>query len=186
MEETDKKTFLYNTLFYDRHGFFYEECKGYAKIIVPIGTIILAIMFTLTNLVYWEFLSSLLNIVTGTSIFFWIYIALLIVLLDFEAENYNISIIWGVTLITLGIAAIYFSDKYRDHYSFECKTYLVDRENGYYHIDYDNKCEYINNTYTLIRKKGYEIEETNYRFCPWCKEWLEEDMGDDSDKYCRR
>jgi len=173
----------------------YEDFKSYAKVIVPIGTIILVILLVLSLFVHWGFVSSLLNLVTGTSLLFIAYIGVIILLLDVEVEveepessyyweepvktpkplSYKLTIVWGVILILLGVLAIYYSNKYRKHYAFECNTFLVDEKAGIYHIDYDNDCEYAANADNLIRMKGYEIEEnTTCTFCEWCEEWVED------------
>jgi len=170
-----KKSFLSNLL--GRNT--YDTFKDYAKIIVPIGTCILAILFTLTFFVHWNIVSSLLSLVTGTSLLFIAYIGVIILLLDFEVDveepersyyweepvkvksrkEYKLTIAWGILLIMLGVTAIYFSNKYRKHYSFECSTFLVDEKAGIYHLDYDNDCEFATESDNLIRMKGYEIEE---------------------------
>ena len=199
-----KKSFLSNLL--GRNT--YDTFKGYAKIIVPIGTGILAILFTLTFFVHWKFISSLLNLVTGTSLLFIAYIGVIILLLDFEVDveepersyyweepvkvkssrEYKFTIVWGVLLMILGVAAIFFSNNYRKHYSFECSTFLVDENTGIYHLDYDNDCEYAADADNLTRMKGYEIEsETSCTLCEWCEEWAEDAEAEyESNRYYRR
>ena len=171
----------------------YDTLKSNAKIIVAIGTCTLVIVFTLTYFIQWKFVGTILNLVTGTSLLFVVYIAALIILLDFEIEiddyykmndltyahksnKYRLTIIWGIILIALGIAAIYFSQKYKKHYAFQCTTYWVDIQNNIYHLDWDNDCEDAESSQNdLIEMKGVEIErETTYTLCEYCKEWSED------------
>lgn len=196
-----KQSFLSNLL--GRNN--YNEFKDYAKIIIAIGTCILAIVLPLTLFLHWSFISSLLNWFTGTSLTFIAYIASLILVLDIEVDveedesyscqepekkpkpiSYKLTIAWGVILIALGIAAIYFSNRYRMHYAFECDTFLVDHQHQMYHLDCNNRCEIAIETDGLEKMKGYEIE-ASYTICDWCKEWAEDAESEyESDRYFRR
>ena len=51
--------------------------------------------------------------------------------------KYKLTIVWGVILLALGIVAIYYSNRYRNRYAFECETFLVDEKAGIYHLDWD-------------------------------------------------
>lgn len=181
----------------------YAGLKSWAKIIVPTGTVILAVLFLLSKFVYWKIISSLLSLVTGTSLLFIVYIAALIVVLDIEADveepeyygcgeapkptAYKMTIVWGVILIVLGIAATYFSNKYRKHYAFECSTVLVDHTAGIYHLDYDNDCEVAAEAENLEKMKGYELKETNYTLCEWCQDWADDAEAEyESNRYYRK
>lgn len=179
----------------------YEDYRGYAKTYIPIATIILVLLLVLSQFVHWGIVCWLLNLALGTSLVFIVYILGLILLLDFEVDvemeedwngrlslpkikpfNFKITIIWTYTLLILGIAAIYFSNKYRKNYAFECKTFLVDEE-GIYHLE-DNDDENIEYT---TKKKGYELKNHNYTFCTSCKEWAEEMESEDAAaRYDRR
>ena len=183
----------------------YDEFKGYAIIIIAIGTCILAIILLLSFFFHWGFISSLLNLVTGTSLLFIAYIAALVLALDIEVdvdepergywsepENkpkptaYKLTIVWGVLLIALGIGAIYFSNKYRKHYAFECSTFLVDHQAGIYHLDWDNECEVAAEAEDLEKMQGYQIDKS-YTLCEWCEEWAEDAEDEyESDRYFRR
>lgn len=170
----------------------YDEFKGYAKIIIAIGTCILPIILLLSFFFHWGFISSLLNLVSGTSPLFIAYIAALVISLDIEVdvdeperrywsepENmpkptaYKLTIVWGVLLIALGIGAIYFSNKYRKHYDFECSIFLVDHQAGIYHLDWDNDCEVAAEAENLEIMQGYQIDKS-YTLCEWCEEWAED------------
>lgn len=169
----------------------YDEFKRNAKIIIAIGTCILAIVILLSFFFHWGVISSLLNLVTGTSLLFIVYIAALIILLDIEVDieepesylskaekrkkttAYKFTIAWGIVLIILGVCAIYFSNKYRKHYAFECETFLVDHQRGIYHFDSDNDCEVADESESLDKMKGYQIS-SSYSLCEWCEEWAED------------
>lgn len=183
----------------------YDEFKGYAKMIIAIGTCVLAIILLLSFFFHWGFISSLLNLVTGTSLLFIAYVAALVLVLDVEVEvdeperdywsepekkpkttAYKLTIVWGVVLITLGIGAIYFSNKYRKHYAFECSTFLVDHQTGIYHLDWDNDCEVAAESGDLEKVKGYQIDKS-YTLCEWCDEWAEDAEDEyESNRYFRR
>lgn len=169
----------------------YDNFKDQAKIIIYIGSCILAILLLLTSFFYWGFLSTLLNYVTGTSLLFIVYVAALILVFDIEVNvdeperyywsepvrrskpiQYKLTIVWGVVLIILGIGAICFSDEYRKQYSFECDTYLVDHQKKIYHLDWDIDCEVAAESFNLVKMKGYEIDKS-YKLCDCCECWVE-------------
>ena len=52
----------------------YEDFKDYSRKVVPIGTVILAILVLLSRFVYSDFICNILNFVTGTSLLFVVYI----------------------------------------------------------------------------------------------------------------
>lgn len=181
----------------------YEEFRGYAKTNIPIATIILVVLLVISQFVHWRIVSCLLNLTLGTSLIFIAYILGVILLLDFGVDvemkedwdgrlslpevmpsNFKNTIIWAYTLLILGIAAIYFSNKYRKNYSFECQTFLVDENRGIYHLEDGNNDE--DREYTT-EMKGYELENYNYTFCESCREWVEE-MGSEyaTERYYRR
>ena len=181
----------------------YEKFRGYAKTYIPITTIILVVLLVISQFVHWRTVSWLLNLALGTSLIFIAYILGVILLLDFGVDvemkedwdgrlslpevmpsNFKNTIIWAYTLLILGIAAIYFSNKYRKNYSFECQTFLVDENRGIYHLEDGNNDE--DREYTT-EMKGYELENYNYTFCESCREWVEE-MGSEyaTERYYRR
>lgn len=183
----------------------YDEFKGYAKIIIAIGTCVLSIIFLLSFFIHWGFIRGLLNLVTGTSLLFIVYIVALVFALDIEVDvdepergywsepekkpkptAYKLTVVWGVVLIALGVSAIYFSNKYRKHYAFECSTFLVDHQAGIYHLDWHNDCEVAAEASNLVKMKGYQIDNS-YTLCDWCDEWAkdaEDEYG--SNRYYRR
>ena len=171
----------------------YDLLKDIAKPIVTIGSCILAVLFLLSLFVHWHFLSSLLNLFTGTSLVFWVYVISLILVLDIkvdedESEGYNWSdqvdspktkkykftIVWGVLLIVIGLSAIFFSNRYRKQYAFDCCTILVDKQSGIYHLKWIDDCELAEESEGLVEMKGYEIRGTSLTLCKWCEEYEEE------------
>lgn len=183
-----KQSFLSNLVGRDT----YYDFKGYAKIIIAIGTCVLSIIFLLSFFVHWGFIRDLLNLVTGTSLLFIVYIAALVLAFDIEVDvdkpekgywsepkkkhkptAYKLTVVWGVVLIALGLSAIYFSNKYRKHYAFECSTFLVDHQAGIYHLDLHNDCEIAAEAGDLEKMKGYQIDKS-YSLCDWCDDWAED------------
>lgn len=184
----------------------YYEFKHYCKIIVVIGTIILVILFTLSNFVYVGSVSNLLSLMTGATILFGIYIAAVIVILDvpvkvekpdwgYESKtskatkplSYKLSTIWDIILILLGVTVIFFSNKYKKHYAFECETFLVDTNSGIYHFDTRNGCKEAKMSNSIKKMKGFELDATNYTLCDWCKDWADDaEIYYESNSYFRR
>ena len=154
--------------------------KGIALFIFVIGTCAISVVLLLSLCFHWWFISDLLYLTTGTSIFFIIYIIAGVLALDVEVEGenkpmttYGLTIIWCIVLVVLGICAIYFSNKYRKQYAFECRTFVVDNDRGIYHLDWDNDCEVAAEACNLVKLKGYQIDKS-YRLCEWCEEWADE------------
>jgi hypothetical protein len=131
------------------------------------------------------------------------YIFALIILLDIEVDveeeekkylegvkkknkpfKYKLTIVWGGVLLILGIVAIYYSNKYRNHYAFECETYLVDEEAGIYHIDWDLDCGAFDDVEYLEPMKGYQINKS-FKFCENCEEMLDEAESETGMIYAR-
>lgn len=200
--ETVKKSFISKLLGRD----FYDGLKSFAKPIIIIGTGILAVLFLLSFFVHWKFISSLLSLVTGTSLLFIIYIAALILSLDKEVDveeperyyrvesdltlktrAYKLTIVWGVVLLLLGVTAIFFSNRYRKQYAFDCSTILVDHKTGIYHLKWIDDCEVAAASEDLEEMKGYEIKGMGYMICEWCEEYAEEvEDAYNSGRYYRR
>ena len=196
-----KQSFISNLIGKDN----YDNLKKQSNIVIAIGTCVLAILLLLTNFFHWGFLSSLLNLVTGTSLLFVAYVAALILVLDIEVEvdepegsfwsepvkqpkpmQYKLTIVWGVILIILGIVTIYFSNDYRKHYSFECDTYLVDHQAKIYHLNWDIDCEVAAESKHLEKMKGYQIDKS-YKLCDWCECWAEDAEAEyEASRYFRR
>lgn len=172
----------------------YNKIKEYAKVIVPIGTCVLVVLVGLSMIVHWKFVSSLLSLVMGTSLFFIAYVIEVVLLLDCgvdvvlekdwkgfyhfptaKPDGYKRTVVWGTFLICLGIISIYTTNKYRNHYAFECDSFLVDECKEIYHLDgYNEDCDEIDDSRSLVLMKGFEIEEKGYHFCASCKIWMED------------
>ena len=70
---------------------------------------------------------------------------------------------------------MYFSNKYRKHYSFQCEKFRVDEAKGIYHFNEDiHKCKESKNATKIVLMKGYEVEKNEYTFCTECEEWAED------------
>lgn len=183
-----KQSFLSNLL--GEHN--YEEYSSIAMKIVGIGGLILITLFALSQFFHSDIINYLLKLTTGTSLLFIAHIAACILFLDIRVEveqededwrdekkeapktiKYKLTIVWGVALLLLGIAAIYFSNKYRNQYDFECTTFLVDHKAHVYHLDWNDDCEDAANAEELEEMYGYEIDDS-YSFCEGCKEYEED------------
>ena len=172
----------------------YDNFRIIGRIAVPIGIVLVAVVVMLTQHFHNGFLCELLWWLSGTSIPFVLLLVATATLLDVRVEieepysweigkkktpmplRYKLTTAWAVVLIALAIAAMYFSNKYYKHYSFECETFFVDFKAKVYHLDYDNDCkdaELAHKNGTFDRLHGYEIEG-EYTPCAYCEEWAED------------
>ena len=170
----------------------YNDCLKYAKPIVGIGICVLVLLYTLSYFFHSGVISYFVGLTNGLSLLFIGFVGEIILLLDIRVDveepehnawgkpekmlmprNYKLTIAWGVVLILLGIIAIYFSNSYRNRYSFECDTFLVDKDAGIYHYDWIDDCEIAEEATSLEVMKGYQIDE-HFTLCEWCKEEQEE------------
>ena len=87
--------------------------------------------------------------------------------------KYKLTIVWGVFLLLAGIAAIYYSNKYRNRYSFECETFLVDIKGEIYHLNWNDDCTVAKEAESLNEMKGYQIDK-KFKFCEECQEWADD------------
>ena len=182
----------------------YDQFLGYAKVIVAVGSCLLAICIGLSFFFHSSIINWFLQLLTGTSLLFIAYIAAWILILDVQVSvdeperyawkesekvqrpfKYKLTIIWGIILIILGISAIDISNKYRKHYAFECGTYLVDTQQHIYHVDWNDDCDVANEAEELEERYGYEIDDS-YRLCESCKDFLDEMESYESERYIRR
>lgn len=173
--ETAKQSFLSNLI-----GSEYDTLRLWAKHIVPIGIIVLVILFGLTRVCHLQFVSRIFSLFTGYSLLFVAFITELIILLDIrvveekESTKYKMTMVWFIILLSIGLSAAYLTNRYRKQYAFECTTYLVDPNEKIYHLkEYKKYCEYAQEALKLEEKKGYQIDES-YKFCDCCEEWAEE------------
>lgn len=182
----------------------YEDFYGYSKIIVAIGTSLLAIFIGLSCFFHSGIINWFLQLLTGTSLLFIAYVAALIIILDIRVNvneperyaweepkkpqrpwTYKLTIVWGVFIVLSGIAAIYTSNKYRKHYAFDCDIFLVDHQQGIYHVEWNEDCDVANEAEELEEMYGYEISK-DYSFCESCKDFLIEMESYESERYIRR
>lgn len=189
-----KQSFISNIIGYNN----YEEFVGYAKIIIAVGTCMLIVVGGLSYYFHSSIINRFLQLLSGTSLLFIVYVAACILLLDIRVEvekpeqecweekkeiskpmKYKLTIVWGIVLVMMGIAAIYFSNKYKNQYDFECTTFLVDHKAHVYHLDWNDNCGNAENADELKEMYGYEIDDT-YSFCKGCKEY-EEDLESEAD-----
>ena len=135
----------------------------------------------------------MVTLTNGYSLLFIAFIAEFILLLDVRVNveeperdywnktekyskpiTYKLTTVWAFVLAVLGVMAIYFSDKYRDQYSFECDTFFVDKDAGIYHLDiFIDDCEKACEAECLEEMKGYQISK-KITFCEDCEEMLED------------
>lgn len=170
----------------------YADFKSVALLVFLIGTGILIVLYALSIFFHTGIISYLLNLTNGLSLLFIGYIVAAIILFDIEVDveepekniwgeekkepkplKYKLTIVWGVFLLMLGVGAIYYSNKYRKQYAFECDTFLVDKQAHIYHLDWDIDCEAANETEQLEKLYGYQIDDS-YTFCEGCEELAEE------------
>lgn len=182
----------------------YEEYSSLATNIVGIGGLILIVLFALSQFFHSGIINYMLKLTTGTSLLFIAYLAACILFLDIRVEvekpeqewwekkkespkplKYKLTIVWGIVLLMLGIAAIYFSNKYRSMYDFECTTFLVDHNAHVYHLDWNDDCEDAANAEELEEMYGYEIDDS-YSFCEGCKEYEEDLESEAATAHIRR
>lgn len=172
----------------------YDHMYEYSIVILPIGSVILSILYLLAFNVHWQFIIDSLNVFTGLSLLFILYIAEWIVVLDVQVEmgekkklweeekesekkkplKYKFTIVWGLILLVLGVTAVYYSYRFKSSYQFECNTFLVDFETNTYHLVDNKKCECIEDKHRLIKMRGYEMKKyNNLTLCGCCEEWAD-------------
>lgn len=183
-----KQSFLSNLFGQNTYAYF----KDIAVLVFLIGTGILIVLYALSYFFHAGIISYLLNLTNGLSLLFIGYIVATIILFDIEVDveepkkniwgeekkepkplKYKLTIVWGVLLLILGVVAIYYSNRYRKHYAFECETFLVDKQTHIYHLDWDIDCEAANEAEQLEIMYGYQIDDS-YTFCEGCEELAEE------------
>ena len=202
-----KKSFLRSIIGNDS----YDRLRGLSILYVPIYVVLTGLVFLLSKFFFWKILSTIFSILTGWSLFSLLFIGSIMLLCNIECngevseymnlnngstwkedninpKSYNLTIVWFIVLLALGITYGVISDREESHYKFLCTTYLVDHNNGVYHIIENDNCEDITNYNSLVGMKGHEIEaQTNYQLCTSCEEWYEDVMNaiDESEHYRR-
>lgn len=173
----------------------YNEFKEMAPVVVGIGSCVLGVLFALSQYFHWGWVSSLLNMATGYSLLFIVYLLGIMLLLDIEVKmdavyykdwleekhvryekptRYAFTVAWNIVLILAGIAAMYYSNQYKKEYSFECSTVGIEEGRDTYHLFKD--CDNIHGN--VYKVKGYEAKEKGAQLCRTCKS-IEEDYDVD-------
>ena len=157
-------------------------------------------LYGISFVCYWSFFSTLLSLLSGTSLLFFVYVGMIIVLCDIKVEKsgerdlfdrreppfsskstkYKLTMVWFLLLLIIGITAIVFTNRYRKNYSFDCETFYVDESTGLYHLSDD--CDEIGES-RVVEMKGYEVVEKGYVLCETCE--YVADMAE-NDVYIRR
>ena len=160
----------------------YEFCKQNSKMVAIIGTAFLTFFLGLSLICHYEFVNHGLGLITGFSLLSIIYVADLIILFDKRVDidtdvqkkhKYKKTAVRGCILIVLGVGMLVLGHIYKRNYSFDCTTFYVDDKHEVYHIFNGVDCEAAYEVDVLIKKKGYQINNS-YKLCPNCKEWAEE------------
>ncbi len=187
--ETERYSFLKNIFGRDTYEVFKEKARKY----VSVAAGILLLVFLLSLFFHWGFLSTLIDLTFGTSLIFLLFTICVIILFDKgitikveydsfshqyipptkKPEGYTWTVVWGCTLIAIGIVLIYATQKYKYYYGFGCDTFLVDKNSGIYHVD-GIDCEEASHSYNLEKMQGYEFQDAGYHMCEECVEWLED------------
>ncbi|MGM9724030.1 MAG: hypothetical protein ACI3YG_08060 [Prevotella sp.] len=181
----------------------YEKYREWAINIFLIGSACLGLTTLLSLLFYNGIISWFLSLFLGGSLLFIAYIAAIIFLLDKRIEievsgyynslsdikdeeillKYKRTKYYCFFLILMGIAAIYFTGKYKAQYAFNCRDCYIEADLGIFHT-YD-ECEELN-LGTARKLKGYQIDVNSYRLCPNCEEIAEEYRELEAERYARR
>lgn len=183
----------------------YNEFYELARIILRIGSVLLFVIYLLALNVHWMVIYDLLNVFTGFSLFFVPYVAAWIVFFDFQVEMeeennyredkpkkkpllYKLTVVWGIFLLAMGAAAMYYTHQFKSHYQFECNTFLVDLKAGICHLENNNRCSCIEDRHRLVHMKGYEIQKYhNLTLCIGCEEWADDiSFSYGTNKYYRK
>ncbi len=158
--------------------------------------VLLGVMALLSVFFQSSIIAYFLNIMMGWSIVAILFTGVVVIALDKEyeveeddpdnpaANRYKQSRIWGITLLILGLAALFLSNSYKQKYNFQCESFYLEPSAHLYHIRED--CAYIGENEDMedaphseiVEVKGKDLEDTNHELCIACKEWAE-DVGHD-------
>lgn len=184
----NKESYLSNLVGEER----YNRFKPYAKFVFLAYSGVLAILFLLTKVCHWMFVSEIFSLFTGTSLFFLLYVAFAILCLDIRVSEvyrvdwrYKLTIVWGVFLIIVGLAAIVYTNRCRNAYAFECVHCYIEEDCGYFHVH--KKCGSIIDKSLLQESKVYKAQDKGLKLCEECEERLEDlEYESESLRYSRR
>lgn len=175
--ESKRKSLIYSLLGEDIYSIF-EECP---KRTLLISTLFICAIFALSFVCRLKLLCVLVTFCSGLSPIFIAYLLAVVVSIDKRQKTIEIDdkkslknvffVAKGIILLILGLSAIFYSFKVRWHYNFECRDYIVDMMTGYYHY-IDVSCPSALNSEDLYMMSGYEIEQSGFEICPYCREYM--------------
>lgn len=193
-----KKSFLREIIGNDS----YDSLRRLAILYVPVYVVVTGVVYLLTKFFFSGVLSSIFSLLTGWSLFSLLFIGSVMMICNIECKgeeteyinlnsgstwkedninsrSYKWTIVWFIVLLAIGITLGTISNRESSHYKFQCTTYLVDHQNGIYHIIENDDCEDIADYDSLVEMKGHEIErQTDYQLCTSCEEWYEDVISD--------
>lgn len=157
-----------------------------AKPFALLYALILAIFIALSLYYKWSFINFFISLMMGWTIPAAAFAAVLVVTLDIEVSNGNnhvFTTIWGIVLCIAACVGLYYSNKYKTYYDFQCSTFYLDEANKTYHIRYD--CDFVDDElydegelegdpHDYIEVKGADMIDSEHELCIACKEWAEE------------
>lgn len=172
----------------------YQFLKG-LKPIASLYAVVLCIMVVLSLFRQWSFIKFFIDCMMGWTLLSIPFVGVIIVVFDKEFKvgdiffniklhhkemPYKISMIWGIVLCVAGLAALYYSNRYKKYYAFQCQDFYLEETTGVYHILKD--CEYIGmneddnqvDNPSIVKLSGKDLLDTNYELCEACKEWAKE------------
>ena len=172
--EDGRKSFITNTLGND-------YIKSLTKIAVPValcGTIIFFVLFGLTFVCHWQVVYNLFSLVSGFTMITIVYVLSVIWILDSfllhkvcnKQPLYKATMVWGVCLITLGLAFMILTGRYKKQCQFDCTEWYVEESTQRYH--WIKKCEEIKGDVYVT--KGYKIKDKDLTLCVGCRQYMEE------------
>ena len=177
-----------------------EYTKFLSQIYVGAYSVIFIIFFVISRFFYWEYFSSIFSLLTGTTLFALLFIVAFAFTLNIDVyfsdeignlykdtKDYKITMAWGIVLFVVAIFIQYYLDMVTDNYAFQCGAYLVDIDNGIYHIT-NCDCETLNEAPYIVEMRGFEIEEkTMCRLCSECKSIVDDAIGTyESERFYRK
>ncbi len=157
--------------------------------------VVLCIMVVLSLFLQCGFIKFFIDCMMGWTLLSIPFVGVIIVVFDkeFKVEDilsktkfhhkempYKFSMVWGIVLCVAGLVALYYSNRYKKYYAFQCQDFYLEETTGVYHILKD--CEYIGinkddtlvDNPSIVRLSGRDLLNTNYEFCEACHEWAEE------------
>lgn len=199
---------------YRRTSFLAEkapEAYRFLSELKPVA-LVYACVLTLATILSLFFQSSLIKFfidyLMGWTLLSVPFVGVLVVILDkeidlpqkkwYESEppkptSYKRSKIWGIFLLIAGIIALYYSNRYKEYYAFQCQTIYVEQPREIYHLF--KACKHIGKDsdgnsiedYLLIETNGADLLNSNYELCDACREKAE-DAGSDyiTNQYYRK